>query len=188
MSKSMQKLIKKLTADKKQFFVMVGLLMVMLLLWGRLLLKQVPQTAVADPATQVAAAADPDQAEQEDDTIVLKPTVYVDLPTVAKRDVFLFDKVRYPLAETPNPKDDRQKQDEETADQIKQQLRDIREWVDSLELQGTTLGRHPTAMINNRIYRLGEKINDFKIVRIEPRQIVMHQGDIEVVLPMSDEN
>jgi hypothetical protein len=41
-------------------------------------------------------------------------------------------------------------------------------------------------MINNRVYRLGEKLNGFEIVQVEARQIVLRKDDIEIVLPMSE--
>ena len=48
---------RQLTADKKKLGLMVGLMAVGLLLWGRLMLKQVPQVATADDGLAVAAAA-----------------------------------------------------------------------------------------------------------------------------------
>ena len=45
---------KALIADKKRLSMTLGLLAIGLLLWGRLLIKDLPKTAVADPT----AAAD----------------------------------------------------------------------------------------------------------------------------------
>ncbi len=85
----------------------------------------------------------------------------------------------------PDPAEEDPKQRADLADEAKE-LEKIRAWVPTLKLQGTTLGNNPSAMINNQVYRLGELINRFKVTRIEPRQIVMKRGGVEITLPMDD--
>ena len=49
MNEQLQKLWVTLKADKKKLALMALLISFGLLLWGRLLLKQVPQSAIAEP-------------------------------------------------------------------------------------------------------------------------------------------
>jgi hypothetical protein len=185
MSDTFQRLIKQATADKKKLTLMVALMAVMLLLWGRLLLKQAPRTAVADPAatqqteqTETSQPAQPAQA-------VFRETLRIDLPSVVRRDLFLFDKDRYPRVALDTSGTTTEKSGRETPE-VSRQIEEIRQWVDSLVLQGAVLGNPPRAMINNRVYRLGEKLNGFEIVKVEARQVVLRRDEIEIVLPMSE--
>ena len=79
--------------------VVLGLILVgiALLLWGRLLLKQVPQAAVADQP--VKAAATPPASDHPSMRAGPRPVVFVDLPDKIRRDVFTIDPSRYEVIE-----------------------------------------------------------------------------------------
>ena len=62
MQEQLQRAWRQLTADKKKLGLMVGLMAVGLLLWGRLMLKQVPQVATATDGSSVAAVEAVDAA------------------------------------------------------------------------------------------------------------------------------
>jgi len=185
MNDTLRQLIRHATADKKKLTLMLGLLAVMLLLWGRLLLKQAPRSAVAEPQqtqqTEKQDAVQPVQPAQ----FSFRETLRVDLPSVVRRDLFLFDKDRYPQSTLDAPQPDLEKSDSETPE-VNRQIEEIRRWVDNLVLQGAVLGKEPRAMINNRVYRLGETLNGFELVKVEPRQVILQKDDIEIVLPLSE--
>jgi hypothetical protein len=99
MSAQTNQFLASLTADKKKLSMMCLLLMVGLLLWGRLLLKHVPRSAIADPAVPALAsagsapgAAGSPQPSAED---AVRPVVEVDLPKAPGRDLFALDGTRY---------------------------------------------------------------------------------------------
>ena len=188
MSASVRKLSKKLTADKKKLSLMIVLSAALLLLWGRLLLKQVPRTARADPESVVATVADPGDAPV---LPRLRHTVYLDLPRVLERDIFGLDRTRYqgpietvgsatPRKSPLNPPDD--------------EMEAIRVWAGGLELQAAVLGDEPTAMINERIYRVGDSIggsvvenvviDGFVLTSVKPRLAVLSRGEIRIQLEM----
>jgi len=185
MSDTIKRLVQHATADKKKLTLMVALMAVMLLLWGRLLLKQAPRTAIADPSetqqTEQAESAQPAQPTY----VVFREALHVDMPSVVRRDLFLFDKDRYPRIALDTTDLDLEKSGTETPE-VNRQIEEIRQWVESLVLQGAVLGNPPRAMINNCVYRLGEKLNGFEIVKVEARQVVLRRDDIEIVLPMSE--
>jgi hypothetical protein len=188
MGDTIKRLVRQATADKKKLTLMVALMAMMLLLWGRLLLKQAPRTAIADPSqterTQQTEQAKASQSAQPMQ-VVYRQALEVDLPSVVRRDLFLFDKDRYPRVAFDTSDRDSEKSDTQTPE-VSRQIEEIRRWVESLVLQGAVLGNPPRAMINNRVYRLGEKLNGFEIVQVEARQIVLRKDDIEIVLPMSE--
>lgn len=49
MSQQLRKLGDVLAVDRKKLFVLVAMVLVAMLLWGRLLIKQVPRSAIAVP-------------------------------------------------------------------------------------------------------------------------------------------
>ena len=69
MSKVLKQTFRALTADKKKLSIVVVLLAMLLLLWGRLLLKRVPRTAVAEPETTTSDVPERSLAEVRETTI-----------------------------------------------------------------------------------------------------------------------
>jgi hypothetical protein len=52
-----------------------------------------------------------------------------------------------------------------------------------LELKGTIIGgKAPMAVINDKFVRMGEKIGEYKIVKIDPNEVVLRSGSQEKVL------
>jgi len=187
MSNAFENLKRQILADKKKLSLMASLLAVMLLLWGRLLLKQVPRTAIAEPSIAPAAAVDTVEKSDEPVTYAPAPPVRVNLPSVVKRDLFRFDKDRYPQSESEQAVTDPGKSAADSSERDKQRLiEDIRRWVDTLVYQGAILGETPRAMINSRIYSRGDKINGFVITKVMARQVVFERDGIEITLPMSE--
>lgn len=177
----MNSVIGKLTADKKKLSVMVSLLAVMLLLWGRLLLKQVPRTAVAEPAQAVVS-----EQEAATPTVTgLWPSVVLHGRLDLHRDLFRFHKDRYPGFEAASHEVQPEKSRTDLPDD-NARIEAVREWANTLVLQAAIVGEHPRAMINSQVYRLGDKINGFTIRRVEARLVVLEDQGIEIHLPLGD--
>lgn len=86
------------TKGKKYLLILLALVVVIPLLWGRLMLKQVPRMAVATPATRVPADAPLGGWVK---TAGHLQAVYVDLPEKLNRDLFAVDLSLYQCVERP---------------------------------------------------------------------------------------
>jgi hypothetical protein len=53
---------------------------------------------------------------------------------------------------------------------------------EKIHLKGTVLGDRPIAMMNGRVYRVGEVVEGFKIVEIVTNQITVERGGSRVVI------
>lgn len=188
MSTQIEKFKKQLLADKKKLSIMISLSAVMLLLWGRLLLKQDPRTAVAEPSVSAVVDAASDSGDETSPTasqFVNNPTVELAIADELQRDLFRFEKDRYPLAAGVQVEDELEKSPDKKPDE-KEQIEAIRTMASQLRFQAAMLGPTPRALINDRIYRLGDKINNFRVTKIESRRVVLENGGIEIHLEMSE--
>ena len=184
MSQALGKLGRKLTADKKKLSLMIALSAVLLLLWGRLMLKRgSPKTAVAEPE---AAAVETDQASPPKPVTTKDyPVVYVDLPRSVDRDIFRFRIDRYRQAGAVQDIDDGEKSPPKSPDNG-MDVEEVRKWAESLELQAAVLGDEPKVMISDRVYRLGDRINGFVVKSVRSRSVVLANGHIEINLEMGN--
>ena len=187
MSKVLKQAVRALTADKKKLSIVVVLLAMLLLLWGRLLLKRVPRTAVADPET---VAVETDSLEVEPGkSAKCYPVVYVDLPQTMSRDIFQFDIDRYQSAGTLEDEGDEDKSPLESPDN-ELDMQEVRKWADGLVLQAAVLGDEPTVMINDQVYRMGDRIGErvgsFVVKSVRSRRATLSNGTIEIHLEMGD--
>ena len=55
----------------------------------------------------------------------------------------------------------------------------------ALSLQSTVTGAVPTAIVNGRVLRVGDRINDFQVVEINSRSCRLEKSGIPVVLEMA---
>jgi hypothetical protein len=53
---------------------------------------------------------------------------------------------------------------------------------EKIDLKGTILGERPIAMMNGRVYRVGEVVEGFKIVEIEKNQITVERDGKSLVV------
>ena len=159
--------------DKKKLGLIIGLGCVMLLLWGRLILKQVPRTAVAKPAATTASAS----ATPSTDVLrrkvfsADKPIVEVTLPTVSQRDLFAIDLTDYPVdePEEKKPAKDTTREGKEV-DEVDSQLQAM---VGRIRLQSTVMGARPCAVINGRIVEIGQSFEGLVLKEVANRQVIM---------------
>ena len=178
-----QRIKRRLGADRKQAAIVLGLAAVLLLLWGRLLLKNVPRTALADPADQASAAA-ADNPDPIPGASAHRRVVRVELPDHVTRDLFALDWSRFPRADAgagsvrTGPKSGDGPADEGAGTVAVMQA------AQALKLQSTVLGESPRALINGRFVAPGQMIEDFVLKEVGPREVVLEKEGIEVRLAM----
>jgi len=183
------RLKRQLFADKRKLGLMVSLLAVALLLWGRLLIKDVPRSAVAEPDKEVAAdtSSPADQSPESTDKAERR-VVRIRKFAPAGRELFAFDPDRYPRAERPKPKVDPSPKSgsDRTDEQDKREVARMAVYsaARGLTLQSTLLGSPNRAMINGVLLEPGEKILGFELKTVRNRQVTLARDGIEVTLEM----
>lgn len=182
MTSYMRQIIQKLVADKKKLAVMVSLMAVLLLLWGRLILKQVPRTAVASP--EIAKSAEKWNQHAFAESRVMLTRVEVELPRTLQRDLFSLELTGYestgrkPVVEVKPEKSDNKLSDEEAMAQM------VRQAATGMKLQTTILAQQPLALINGTLVQQGMEYKGFKVVRIMDRKVVLEMNEIQITLEM----
>jgi len=180
-----------LLADRKKLGMMVALLAVALLLWGRLLLKRVPQTAVADPNAIVVLDADGNViAEKDKDDKKVDPkaferkVVIVEIPSFITRDIFApGGRFTQATDETGN-ETSQEKSVDDSADREMQRRMAVRAAATGLTLRTTVEGDKPLALINDKLVAPGEPINGFTLIRVGGRWVLLEMNGIYVRLEM----
>ena len=190
MNMDLQRIWRQLSADKRKLGLMAALLGFALLLWGRLLLKDVPRTANATPATVAAQAAarTADARAVTDNTTVDRPVVFIYLTDEVERDLFRFNRSFYSdpangegntttvAKSTSNSTDDSgQRREAEAA---------VRAAAGTLVLKSTLLGPQPRAVINGVLLAPGEPISGFTLKEVRSRAVTITRDGFEIVLEM----
>lgn len=170
-----------LLANKRKLGLMVGLLAVALLLWGRLLLRQAPRTAVADPTAVVAAAA---TSPTPGGGLTARPVIRVELADTIERDLFTPDVAKYARVNKPSVIEPAGgKSAPVTADEPSQ-AELAHQASKDLVLQTTMLGETPRAMISGQVLSPGQKIRGFTLKSVMPRHVVLELNGIQIKLEM----
>lgn len=175
-----------LTRDRKKLATVVLLLAVMLLMWGRLLLKHVPQTAVAKPPTAVASAGADGRGARGDQQPGVRRVVQVDLSTQLARDLFAVNWDFYPQAtggSDPNQSSGTEKSGPGAVDDSRGEDA-VRRAADGLQLQTTILGANPRAVINGQVLKPGQTISGMTLLKVLPRQVILEMQGQQVKLEM----
>ena len=183
MIKHSRNLLERLSADKRVLSIAVSLFAVGMLFWGRLRLKEIPKTAVADPedlAIGQVSAGDTDGAPSGDQSL---EKVVIDYPMVIDRDVFRFDPSIFRRDQTDS-KQAQVKLEKVGADKRKALPADVREKIEKLQLQSITLGTEPKAMINGQLLSPGQVIGGFTLERVNRRSVIMKWNGYEIQIEM----
>ena len=169
-------LIRWVNRDRRQAGMVVGLMAVGMLLWGRLLLKQVPRTASADdkPAWLVEVEAESAPGEREAVTVVR--------PSALDRDLFRLDPSRYLRTVPIKEMSKEAKLPEPVSDEALRMS--VAKAAEGLRLQSVTLGDVPAAFINGRLIRVGSHIEGFELRSCDERSAVLEKDGIRVRLRM----
>lgn len=184
MSKALRKVIYELKADRRKLSLIIVLCCVLLLLWGRLLVKQVPRDALAVPEAQAATSTLPELPPLDAALLGIPEREHVAtrLPGTLARDVFSFQPEhfpRHPQAERKGPA----KSVDQPADVTETGVT-ARQAAQGLKVQSTVMGASPRVIIDGRLYRLGDSVQGLKIVDILPRGVVLEWNGERVRLEM----
>ncbi len=192
MTSRLNNIWQRITGDKRKLGVMFALLCVAMLLWGRLLLKDVPRSAVAEPAASQAPDTEPDKnidsgPSTPQSRLADRPVIQVSLVDRVARDPFAFDPTRFPrIGNEDETAAVRTKLVEEPTDddQQRQSHKAIELAARRLNLQSTLLGAQSRAMINGQLLSVGESIQGFELIDVRSRQVTVRKDNVEVVLEM----
>lgn len=167
----------ELRCDKRRAGLILGLLAVGMLLWGRLLLKEVPRTASADdtPAWLTEAATEKVKAEP------VTPTLTLDRPG-KPGDLFRLDLSRFPQIEENEKKLIEAKSGQEITEDILRMS--VAKAAEGLRLQSVTQGEVPAAFINGQLIRVGGRIEGFTLLHCGERIATLEKQGIQVRLGM----
>lgn len=175
MSQSLPKFVRRMMANRKQFGFMLALVVVALLMWGRVLLKDAPRTAVADPeATPQAVQTLPPGATEP---ATKRTTVVVEISDQSSRNLFNLKSDEFAKVERPNvipsPNLVPEKSDEARRAELSAKLKD-------LKLKSTIMGERPAALMNDRLFHEGsEPVPGFTITRITQHSVFLKRAEFE---------
>jgi hypothetical protein len=175
-----------LRADRKKVTLMCGLLAIGMLLWGRLLIRQVPKTAVADPAAAVATAMGEEIKPAVKPTATKgRPKVEVVLSDETSRDPFSIDEQSFTrkfkaVAEIPV----QAKSDPKPVDVPPDWKAIVEKESAGLVLQSTMFSGQPRALINGELVSPGQTIKGFTLKSVAQREAVLEKHGIQIKLEM----
>ena len=161
----------KISADKPRFYVATTLVALMMLMWGRLLLRQIPRTSVAAPsAGQIAKSENANEAggkgRSENSTRRSRMSVYVlNQRPSGLRDPFDFDDSPYRRTILPTFAPDPLRPDAEGPDSLAERGQLLAE-LERIAVQSIVSGTPPLVMIDGRVLSTGDEVEGFVISRI----------------------
>lgn len=176
MKETLKQLVALVLRDKKKTGMVLSLAAVGLLLWGRLLLKQVPQTASADGKPQWLVDIENESRPPDG----LKALVRLAEPGKPLRDLFLLDPSGYELDLSEQSELSQAKLAEEVTDE--QRRTAVVEAAAELTLQSVTLGDVPAAFINGRLIRVGQSVEGFVLLGCNERTALLEKDGIKIRL------
>ncbi len=191
MSLTWHQIKRQLMADKRKLMAAALLGGIAMLLWGRLLIRDVPRTAVADPKADNTQAflINPD----EPNDLPVKATSWSEVRVVmadrVTHDLFHFQADYFPQDQTTKISDgagDKSLVQTTDQDQHQRHVQAIRLAARSLKLQSTLLGADNRALINGELLNPGQRINGFELIDVGPRQVTLRRDGVEVVLEMGE--
>jgi hypothetical protein len=186
MKTKINRMWRQVTADKKKFGILVTMVAVGLLLWGRLiLLEDVPKIATADPNVAAQTGQTPETSGQEvvESAPVLPPlpSVEVALSEDLTLDLFTFRHNRYKPLPSEESAGNGAQLDGLTAEERKRELVEL---ARSLRLQSVIQGKSPAIVINGEVLRVGDSIEEFELVSFNERSAILTREGLKFKLKM----
>ncbi len=168
--------VRQITADKKKLGMMLGLLAVGMLLWGRLLLKQVPRTAVAVPTASLAEAGQSGSLAGEFTPTIKRPLVQTLMQQDLTRDLFGWPTSHYTLAPQAGTDSSAtagvEKSGSDTADVV-QDSQLIATAKGRLKLEATVPGERPRALVNGLVVFQGQSVDGWVLKEVRQRSVIL---------------
>ncbi len=150
-----------------------------LLLWGRLLLKEVPRTASADDPIGVRLSAFGEAGKSES---ALSNALKLEEPGPLARDLFGLDPNRYRRTAEQQEQASEAKLDHlGTEDTLRAAVVSA---ARQLRMTSVLEGEEPVVMINNRPLRRGDTIAGFTVLAFEGRSVVLEKQGVKVRLSL----
>lgn len=178
MRRAFNQALRELKADRRKLAAVAMLMALGLLLWGRLLLKDVPKTAVAGPGAQAAAAVDEGVIEVESGSLVPRPVIYLDLPAALQRDLFATDLRLYGERNLGGGG----KSGPFLSDSAERASALAR--AGRLKLDSTLLGPRPRAVINGQVTGPGQVVDGWELLEVAQRHVLLRSHGIVIRLRM----
>jgi len=186
MNRHLANLKRQLLADKKKLGVMVILAVFGLLLWGRLLLRDVPRTATAQPKSKVSARSSDNAAIATPARPHKVEVVRINADRRVSRDLFRFDPNRYNRT-LLSPDSGNLFESGNSGHEPSDDLPGVGETLDAarrLELRSVVTGSSPRAVINNALVAPGERIEGFELLQVVDRFVYLERNGIVIRLWM----
>ena len=187
MKTKLNRMWRQATADKKKFGVLVTMVAIGLLLWGRLiLLEDVPKIATADdPNNPAQTAQTPDgQATEAGDSAPVMPplpSVEVALSEDLTLNLFAFRHNRYKPLPSEESEGNGAQLSGLTDDERKRELVEL---ARSLRLQSVIQGNSPATVINGEVLRVGDSIEGFELVSFNDRSAILTREGLKFKIKM----
>ena len=186
-----RRLMVELKRDTKKTALLGLLLIVAMFCVGRLIVGNTgPRNAVACPVNAVVRPsvmkmeeASPKVSGGLEDSA---PNDRVVKPVERKfeRDVFEPDWDLFPRAKKDQSDDGEGRTGLNEVDEELVKARTVLEEADNLVLQSTVQSDQPTAVINGKVLRVGDRIDGFEVVEIRPEACDVRKNGVEVTLFM----
>lgn len=163
---------------RRQWMALAVLMVVAVGIGAARLAQLVPARASADADD---TAARPEQMDATEDRAApeLAPTEAT-WPVELERDLFAWDRVFPPPADAPAEEAPTVVAEAPAIDPAELQ----REAQRVVRVQAIVLGDDPIAMINGEVWRPGQVVEGFRIVRLRDRRIVLEKEGVEVILEL----
>lgn len=166
--------------NRTQFVVLGGLSVVAASIGFRML-SSGPQSA---PAASISPAGGPAALPSPPTQVAVVPVMSITWPAAMSRDPFnselVFPPAPPPPAPAPPPKVEAPVVAPAPSPPPPVDFAALAR--EKIHLKGTVLGERPLAMMNGRVYRVGEVVEGFKIVEIVTNQITVERSGTRVVL------
>lgn len=195
MNKFFHKIKRELLADRRKFGALLGCCALGLLLWGRLLLKDIQRSAIAVPEeNEVLVNSDKKRTDLKNKTqlpdLVLDKNVEKHrLKDALKRDIFDLKGAYLPKTEknakvTPlQPKLGIEVVDQ--ADKARELVEQVCAEAAELRLQTIILGQLPGVIINERLFKQNDDIQGFSVEQITQEYVELRKQGILLRVRMS---
>lgn len=160
MNRSIKAAERRREAQKKKGIILGVLIGVLGLIWLKSLFTGRPDSAVGSTAVAPTVSMPANAPSQNNgQNRNQRPVVHVAWPVVSTRNPFLFD-----------------------ADSYEKKAALVTDNERRFDVQGTLLGDDPRALINGRMLRVGESIDDAVLKRIEHAHVILEVDGVEVTV------
>ncbi len=194
-----RKFAAELKRDKKKTAILGALVIVAGIVGGRLLIRPgapanasaaIAPAASPAPTASVAVSAPPvAEARQTGRRDADRRKYIQDLPRDFRRDLFHPNSEYYtPTAVIVSTEkvNDKPSDAEQQAAQREQEVQAVHAQARALNLQSTMLGSTPTALVNDRVLRVGEWVNGFRVAEIGASWCVVEKSGVQIRLTMKN--